>query len=129
MYLDRVPAYTYDLPCGPDHRFRSFTPSQPHSDGRHWFYCRRCPEFVAIRARDLAEYRPQAPGERKRSFGEGELARQMDKAIQRDRVLPVLRRTWGAVTVATLAEQYGVPERLVRGVAEDLGIYRSALRD
>lgn len=129
MYVERVPTYLYPLPCGPDHRFRTYTPSLPADDGWHWFYCRRCPGYVCLDVPELVELRPLTPGERRRPWGEGELSRQMDKAVLRDRVLPVLRRTWGAVTVSILAEQYSMPERLVRSVAEDLGIYRSVLRD
>lgn len=127
MYRDRVPTYVYPLPCGPAHHFRSYTPSQPDSD-IHWFYCHRCRDYAAVLDTDVVEHRPERSVIDTRRLGDGELGRRMDKAILKDRVRPVLFRTWGTVSVATIALDLGVPQRLVRAVAEDMGVYRSALR-
>ena len=125
-YVSRVPAYAYELPCGTDHRHRTYTPSVPDEDGTHWLYCRRCSLSHGLPTDELVEHRPQVPGPRARVFGDGELVRQMDKAILKDRVAARMRKTWNTVPAAEMAAELGVPVHLVRTVAEDLGIYKSA---
>lgn len=127
-YLDAVPAYVYTLPCG--HDFRSLTRSAPGDDGRHWFYCRTCREYAGIPNVLMAgvELRPLKPSGRL-SYGEGEIAKQVDAAITCDRIAAHYRAVWDAQTEAEVATTLGVSRRLVWRVALDLGVYESRTTD
>lgn len=105
MYVEKLPTYGYEMPCG--WKFRTHVKSVS-LQGCHWFPCRRCTLTHCIRE---AELRFMAPLR----------LSSMDEAIIKDRILKDLRAAWCDVTASELAERYGVSVRLVEYVSTGIG--------
>jgi hypothetical protein len=122
-YLDGLPAYSYELPCG--HDFRSLTRCMPEEpgDGMVWFWCRQCGTYSALRPSEAldAETPPLHPSGMRMS--DKQLGVRIDAATVKDRIARVYRSLWDGVTVRELAKHLGVSERQVKAVALDLGVY------
>lgn len=120
-YQDKLPAYSYELPCG--HPFRSMSRSAPSDDGRHWFWCRHCHSYTALDDGHIGLYEspPRHPSGKRMS--DAELARNIDLAIKRDRIAAYYRLHWANARILDVAKALGVSEKLVRPVAAALGVY------
>lgn len=121
-YLDGLPAYRYELPCG--HWFRSLTRSEPDDEsGCHSFYCRPCATFVAIPDHLIshAYYPPTHPSGMVMS--DNQLVVRINAAIIKDRVAALYRTFWNTISVREAADMLGVSRRHVEAVAIDLGVY------
>lgn len=107
MFVERVPTYGYELPCG--QTFRTHVKSVADTEsGCHWFPCRRCQEAHCIKDETL---RFMAPGK----IGS------LDEAIVKDRIVSDFRAGWCDVTIEELAERHGVSVRLVEYISGALG--------
>lgn len=122
-YLDGLPAYNYELPCG--HHFRSFTRSHADDrDGAHWFWCRVCRKYAALWEAEAraAETPPLHPSGGRMS--DNQLVVRITAAIVKDRIAAAYRVYWDGVSVRELAARLKVSKRQVEAVALDLGIYQ-----
>lgn len=121
-YLDALPRYVYELPCGAGHDFRSLTRSEPaDEDGRHWFYCRLCKHFVGVKPAALVERLPRFDSGR--VAADSQLAVRIDGAIAKDRVRRLYLAVWSDLTVRQIADALGVNRRYAEAVSLDLGVY------
>jgi hypothetical protein len=119
-YLDRLPTYSYELPCG--HHFRSLTRSMPDDDdNRHWFYCKLCSEIWGIAPCDLAELPPLHPSGMRMS--DNQLVVRINAAIGKDRVRDYYLNNWDAVSIRDVSAATGVQRSAVEAVATELGVY------
>ncbi len=124
-YLDGVPKYTYDLPCG--HAFFSRTVSEPDDDDLHWFYCRSCNQYSAVPSDDLVGGRPMYASGRR--LGHHQLSVLNDAAILRDRVAAYYRTVWNSQSLDEVSRTLGIGRIQVARVAVDLGVYEDSPRD
>ena len=121
-YLDGLPAYAYELPCG--HKFRSFNRSVADDrDGMHWFWCRTCRVYSALRPSEAvsAETPPLHPSGQRMS--DTQLTIRITAAIIKDRIAAAYRIHWNTVSIKDLARNLNVSQRHVQAVALDLGVY------
>lgn len=126
-YLDGVPTYVYELPCG--HEFRSRTESHADDgDGLHWFYCERCRGFSCVSPANLTGGRPLYASGKKR-IGDYQLSVLTDSGIQKDRIAAYYRNVWDSMSVREVAEALDVQREHVECVSIDLGVYESMPRD
>jgi hypothetical protein len=120
-YLDRLPVYAYELPCG--HSFASLTPSLPDDrDGRHWFWCRVCDEYSGTPDRLLVELPPRHPSGIRMS--DNQLVVRINAALEKDRVRAHYLSYWDALSIRGVSALLGVQRDAVAAVASDLGVYR-----
>jgi hypothetical protein len=123
-YLDGLPAYVYELPCG--HSFRSLTRSvaDDPGDGMHWFWCQQCRTYAALRPSEVmqAETPPLHPSGMRMS--DNQLTVRINAAIVKDRVAAHYRVFWDSLSVREVAERLKANRDHVSAVALDLGVYR-----
>lgn len=121
-YLDEVPKYVYELPCG--HECHSQTPSvADDEDGQHWFCCRRHdePVWMGVEPSALVELPPRhAAGMR---MSDNQLCVRHDAATEKERVREYYRAHWNAVSVRDVVRALKVSQRHVEAVSADLGVY------
>lgn len=109
MYSERVAPYAYELPCG--RIFRTYTPSVPDDEGNHFLPCTRCGDHVVTLQTVL-------PASRR----DMEMAKRIDKALIKDRIVATLRRRWDEETYAIIANRFGVSEKTVWDIATSVGV-------
>lgn len=118
-YLDRLPTYTYGMPCG--HDFHSLSRSEPDDEKRHWFYCSPCQQIWGVVDIDLVEQPPRHPAGMRMS--DNQLVVRINAAIHKDRVKAYYLTHWDSVSIREVSATLGVQRSAVEAVATDLGVY------
>lgn len=123
-YLDGLPAYSYEMPCG--HSFRTFARSvADERDGFHWFWCRQCRSYAALTEKDARTYETPPLHPSGMRMSDNQLAVRINAAVQKDRVAQYYRVYWGAESLDKVSAKLGIARNLVKAVALDMGVYDS----
>lgn len=98
-----TPVYTYERKCGHG-PFVSTTLSRADDDGWHWFPCRECKVVTVLAGDELGD---AVPHKVDRRWGDGQIAKAVDQALIRERIVRMLRLWLGGVSTEQIARWAG----------------------